>query len=148
MGQITDQARPAAPGGTDSVDRAAIGKVLGRMAGHFTDRRPNDLLTPVALGAGVAGEVFNARGRTHRGSGAALSAAVTAALPLADFTGTRAEYADLLREAARAYGWSEDDNKRAIPTVPGPRTEPETAPPVNPATPTVPGPRPSTGRAA
>ncbi|MFC8332779.1 hypothetical protein [Streptomyces olivaceus] len=94
------------------------------MAGHFAAARPHAYLTPVALGAAVANEVYNAGGRTSRGNGAALSAAVTAALPAADFTNTRSGYAVLLREAATAYGWSDDDNERVIPTIPGPRPAP------------------------
>lgn len=141
MAQTTDQVRDAASGGTESASRAAVGKVLALMAGHLTRVRPAALLTPVALGACVAGEVYNARGRTSLGSGAALSEAVTAALPLADFTVSRSTYAVRLLEAARAHGWSEDDNQRAIPTVPGPRPAPAPAP-----RPGVPGPRPATGR--
>ncbi|AIV35575.1 hypothetical protein NI25_20440 [Streptomyces sp. CCM_MD2014] len=110
------------------------------MAGHFTRVRPGGYLTPVALGAAVAGEVYNAGGRTSRANGAAVSTAVTAALPAADFTSTRGQYAVLLREAATAHGWSDDDNERAIPTVPGPRPAPAPSP-----RPGVPGPRPTTG---
>lgn len=142
MTNCTDQIRAAAAGGAESVSRTAVGEVLALMAGHLTRVRPAALLTPVALGACVAGEVYNARGRTSLGSGAALSEAVTAALPLADFTATRRAYAVLLREAAVEHGWTEDDNRRAIPTVPGQRP----APVRRPAAP-VPAPRPSTGRA-
>lgn len=124
MAQTTDQVRSGAPSGALSVDRAAVGEVLALMAGHFTARRPGDRLTPVALGAAVAGEVYNAGGRTSRVNGAPLSAAVTDELPPADFNLTRGQYAVLLREAATAHGWGDDANERAIPTVPGPRPAP------------------------
>ncbi|MET9819601.1 hypothetical protein [Streptomyces sp. NPDC006355] len=138
MSNCTDQIRSGAPGGSVSVDRAAVGEVLALMAGHFTARRPGDRLTPVALGAAVAGEVYNAGGRTSRVNGAALSAAVTDELPPADFNLTRGQYAVLLREAATAHGWSDDANERAIPTIPGPRPAPAPS-----ERPDVPGPRPA-----
>lgn len=136
----TDQMRSGAPGGAESVSPAEVGEVLARMAGHLSTVRPNDLLTPVALGASMAGEVHNVRGGASLGEGADLSEATRAALPLADFTLSRAGYAVLLVEAAVARGWSEEDNERAIPTVPGPRP----APAGRPAAP-VPAPRPATG---
>ncbi|MCC9686915.1 hypothetical protein [Streptomyces sp. MNU103] len=110
------------------------------MAGHLSTVRPTDLLTPVALGASMAGEVHNVRGGASLGEGADLSEATRAALPPADFTLSRAGYAVLLVEAAVARGWSEEDNERAIPTVPGQRP----APVERPAAP-VPAPRPATG---
>lgn len=127
MEHRSDQIGSGAPGGAVSVPRTAVGEVLALMAGHLLRVRPAALLTPVALGACVAGEVFNARGRSSRGSGAALSAAVTAALPLADFTAPRRAYAVLLREAAVAHGWTEGDNDPVIPRhpVPGPRESEE-----------------------
>ncbi|MEV5048240.1 hypothetical protein AB0N20_27485 [Streptomyces griseoincarnatus] len=114
------------------------------MAGHLSTVRPDDLLTPVALGASVAGEVHNVRGGGSLGEGADLCEAVRVALPVADFTLSRAGYAVLLVEAAVARGWSEEDNERVIPVVPGPRPAP--APVERPAAP-VPAPRPSTGEA-
>lgn len=121
MPNCTDQISPAAPHGAESIDRAAVGEVLALMASHFTTHRPGDHLTPVALGAAVAGEVYNAGGRTSLGSGAVLSAAVTAALPAADFTLTRDQYAVRLRQEATAHGWSDEDNEPVVPRFPGPR---------------------------
>ncbi len=138
----TDQMRSGAPGGADSVSPAEVGEVLARMAGHFTTFRPDALLTPTGLAACVAGEVYIAGGRTVDAEGSPLALAVHAALPSADFTLSRAGYAVLLVEAAVARGWSEEDNERVIPTVPGPRPAP--APVERPAVP-VPAPRPSTG---
>ncbi|GAB2331759.1 hypothetical protein [Streptomyces variabilis] len=138
----TDQMRSGAPGGADSVSPAAVGEVLARMAGHFATFRPDAFLTPTGLAACVAGEVYIVGGRTVDAEGSPLALAVNAALPAADFTLSRAGYAVLLVEAAVARGWSEGDNDRAIPTVPGPRT----APVERPAAP-VPAPRPSTGEA-
>lgn len=136
----TDQMRSGAPGGAESVSPAEVGEVLARMAGHLSTVRPNDLLTPVALGASMAGEVHNVRGGASLGEGADLSEATRAALPLADFTLSRAGYAVLLVEAAVECGWSDDVDEPMIPRmpVPGPRREPAPAP-----RPGVPGPRPA-----
>ena len=146
MAQPTDQIRNSAPDGAGSVTRAAVGEVLAAMAAHLTTRRPAEPLNPVALQACVAGEVYNAGGRTSRTNGAPLSAAVTNVLPSSEPACTRAEYAVRLYEEAADHGW---DGERAIPTIPAPRPAPKATP--KPAPPArrrgVPGPRPATGRA-
>ena len=138
------------PGGAEPVSSAVVGVVLAGMAGHFATVRPGDLLTPVAVGAAMAGEIHLMVGSAAFGVGAAVRRAATVALPSPDFSGSRAGYAVLLEKAAGKFvgsageesDWSEDVNRRAIPTVPGPRRVPDAAP-----RPDVPGPRPSTGEA-
>ena len=147
MAQTTDQTRSGAPDGAESVDRATVGRVLAGMAGHFTDHRPHELLTPDALQVCAGAEVYNATGRSILGGGSELLDAVTDALPDAEPACTRGQYAVRLSDEAAAHGW---DGERAIPTVPAPRPAPKTAPKPKPRPPArrtgVPGPRPTTGR--
>ncbi|MFD6128649.1 hypothetical protein ACFWC2_14385 [Streptomyces diastaticus] len=101
MEQITDQNQATGGGRSVQAPRVAVGEVLASMAGHFASRRPGDLITPLAIQACTAGTVYNLRGRSCRTSGAALSRAVTCALPEADLSATRGEYGARLRSAAR-----------------------------------------------
>lgn len=98
---VTSTAQAGQRAATADVARNAIGEVLASMAGHFASRRPGDLITPLAIQACTAGTVYNLRGRSCRTSGAALSRAVTCALPEADLSATRGEYGARLRSAAR-----------------------------------------------
>lgn len=111
MTNCTDRTQGGAPDGADSVDNVLVGQVLRvlvAMADHFTENRPDSLLTPDALQVCTAAEVYNATGRSVLGSGAALLSAVTDALPEAVPASTRGQYAAALREEAAAYDSAEE----------------------------------------
>lgn len=118
---VTSTAGGAQRAAVAVASRSEVGEVLAAMAGHFAARRPGDRITPLSIQACTAGTVYNLRGRTCRSSGKALSKAVVDALPEADLSGTRGQYAARLEHTAAAYGWGPDDDKPVIPSTPRPR---------------------------
>jgi hypothetical protein len=121
----TDQAAGSIPVQAEDP-RVTAGRVLAAVAKHLTDTRPDDELNDSDLLVCVAAETYKFGGR-NSGTGPAVSRAAMTAAPERRPGVTRGEYALLLRKAATAcgYDWTGDDNERAIPPVPRPRTEPE-----------------------
>jgi hypothetical protein len=120
----TDRIRRAASGGADSAETATVGKTLADVAGHLAACRPDDLLTTDAMPVCVSAAVYNdcERGTSTRTLRARIQAALQAA-PEPEPRTTRGRYADVLRKTAAEHGWTEEDNKPAIPRIPGPRRE-------------------------
>ncbi|MFB7496045.1 hypothetical protein ACFC09_15360 [Streptomyces sp. NPDC056161] len=116
MAQSTDQNGS----GAGPADRELVGRVLAAMADHFTAHRPDAVLTTDAVAVCASAEVYNATGRSVLLSASTLLGTVMNALPEAASRSTRRQYADVLRQEASAYGWSGEENERAVQAVPRP----------------------------
>lgn len=121
MAQITDQT---------TVNREDVDRVLLAVADHFTNVNPTEVLDPGALVVTIGAEAYNASGRSLGGRTAELSRAALDAAPEATDGITRGEYALRLRRLPAPTGseWTEDDNQRVIPLIPGPRPAPAPGP--------------------
>lgn len=107
----------------------AVSLVLLAVADHFTETTPTDVLGGASLLVCVGAEAYKFTGRRSNGEGPALSKAAMAVMPEVPAGITRGEFALHLRRAVDAHEWTSDDNKRVIPTIPGPRkAEQSTAP--------------------
>ncbi|MFE4796189.1 hypothetical protein ACFRFL_13995 [Streptomyces sp. NPDC056708] len=104
----------------------AAGLVLLAVANHFTTTNPTAVLESNSLLVCIGAEAYNLAGRSVNGDASVMSRAALGAAPEVPEGTTRGEAALLLRKAAVAcgYDWTNEDNQRTIPTVPGPRTEP------------------------
>ncbi|WNI20358.1 hypothetical protein [Actinacidiphila sp. ITFR-21] len=121
MAQITD---------LNAVNREDVDRVLLAVADHFTNVHPTEVLDPGALVVTIGAEAYNASGRSLNGGTGELSRAALAAAPEVTDDITRGEYALRLRRTLTTAGveWSEDDNQRVIPSIPGPRPAPTPGP--------------------
>ncbi|WP_432001575.1 hypothetical protein [Streptomyces sioyaensis] len=99
--------------------------VLAAMADHFTQNDPTVALTEDSFLVCVGLKAYDLTGRSLNGIGPALSRAALSMAPVRPAGITRGEYALLLRKAAVACGWSNEDNEPAIPRIPCPRDEPQ-----------------------
>lgn len=110
-------------------------RILVAVADHFTAADPTGLLDRSDLLIAFGSAAYELNGRRSDGGGELLARAAGAVAPaLSDrLARTRGEYALLLRKLVADHEWTENDNARAIPAIPGPRTAP--------------APRPESGRA-
>ncbi|MEU2487097.1 hypothetical protein ABZ593_21120 [Streptomyces sp. NPDC012617] len=99
-------------------------RILAGVAAHFVDVRPVDVLAAEDLLVAVGAEAYILCGRSITGGHAELAAATLEMLPTPYVGITRGEYALLLIGEVNRSGemWADDDNQRAIPTIPRPRT--------------------------
>ncbi|GAA2948649.1 hypothetical protein ACFPN0_14990 [Kitasatospora cinereorecta] len=118
MTQITDQTS-----GVDSALPSAPVRVLGLVAAHFVDERPADVLLAEDLLVAVGAEAYMLCGRSVLGGSAEVAAAALDLLPSPYAGITRGEFALWLLAVLSRFGyvWAEDDNQRAIPSIPQPR---------------------------
>ncbi|MFJ6014511.1 hypothetical protein [Streptomyces sp. NPDC092952] len=114
------------PNCTDLKSPDAAHRVLLAVADHFTATNPGGALEAENLLVCVGAEAYKLVNRRENGEGPALSKAAVALLPELREDITRGEYALLLRAVlpSAGRGWAEDDNQRAIPAIPRPRTAP------------------------
>lgn len=120
---------PARPMGVtdEQMDQAAT--VLAEVAAAYAKTAPEDLVDEITVVARIGASAYVQAGRSCHGGSAAVSRLAQHLAPVVPTGATAAEYARLLLDAARAAGWSEDDNEPVIPKIPGPRTgEPRRVP--------------------
>lgn len=98
--------------------------VLLAVADHFTETDPTDVLEQHSLLVCVGAEAYRLTERRSTGEAQALSKATLAVMPEVPEGITRGEFALHLRRAVSAHEWTDDDNKKVIPGIPRPRTEP------------------------
>jgi len=126
MAQVTDRTQ-AGPGDA-AVDAAELaGLVLTAVAEHFTDVNPSVVLDAPSLLICVSTTAYELAGRSIGTDSAAMSRAAMDAVPEMPAGVTRGAAAVLMREAVEECGheWTEADNGRVIPRIPGQRPAPE-----------------------
>jgi len=116
----SDQITRRTEGVTDGLT-ADAGRVLAALANHFAGTNPLDALDDLALMISIGAEAHKQCGGMAGGRSPAVARMVLDAAPERAPGVTRGEYALLLRESAAVYGWTDEDNKRVIPIIPGPR---------------------------
>ena len=107
--------------------KVTAGRVLAAVADHLTDRDPTFVMDRCMRLVCIGAEAYKLADRSMFGDAPAMSRAALAEAPEVPEGITRGEYALLLRRAAKScgYEWSGEDNEPVIPTVPGPRQEPQ-----------------------
>ncbi|MEU8834863.1 hypothetical protein [Streptomyces sp900116325] len=90
------------------------GRVLARVAAHFTTKDPSDVLEPHALLVCVSAEAHKLADRSRFIGSAQMSRAALAEAPDAPEAITRGEFALLLLKAATAcgYDWRSEDSEQ------------------------------------
>jgi hypothetical protein len=135
------------PGNAQDVTeelKSKAAQALALAAVHLATVRPGDVLEEdVDLAVVVGAKVYDVGGRTS-GSGSGISRLALEALGDIVPRGgiTRLEAAAPMAQAAQVlgYDWSDDDDRRVIPSIPGPRRTSESG--------SVPAPRPAQGTEA
>lgn len=109
--------------------------VLARLAERFAEYQPGALVDDFRFAVRVGAEAYNETGRRLAGAHKVVAALVREHAPSTEGA-TCGRFAAGLLAAARALGWSDDDNAPAIPRhdIPGPRRSDESG--------RVPAPRP------
>lgn len=127
MAQTTDLKRDSGAPCALSPETALI---LAAVADHFTEVDPTADLEQHSLLICFGAEAYRLTNGKPGGDSNRLSAAAFGAAPQFAPPVTRGEYALILRRTLADAGvrWTEDDNERVIPRVPGPRTAPTPAP--------------------
>lgn len=128
MPQTTDlKLGSGAPTGALSEETALI---LVAVADHFTEVDPAADLEQHSLLISFGAEAYRLTdGKPGRNADGMAAAAFSAAPQFAPPV-TRGEYALIVRRVLTDAGvsWTEDDNERVIPRIPGPRPAPTPAP--------------------
>jgi hypothetical protein len=130
----TDQVPGAATAELGALSNGGAARVLAGVADHFTTADPTAVLEHHSLLICVGAEAYELADRSVSGDGQAMSKAAMAALPEFREGITRGEFALLIRAALAEVGheWTEDDNRRVIPEIPGPRQDPKPTVPTQP----------------
>ncbi|MFD5570405.1 hypothetical protein [Streptomyces cadmiisoli] len=100
--------------------------VLARLAGRYAEDEPGALVDDFAFTVRVGAEAYDETGRSLSGAHRIVAAVVRQEAPSVDGA-TCASFAAGLLVAARALGWSDNDDQPVIPhhDVPGPRRSDE-----------------------
>ncbi|MGX1301396.1 hypothetical protein RKD35_002884 [Streptomyces albogriseolus] len=109
--------------------------VLARLADRYAEEEPGRLVDDFAFTMRVGAEAYDETGRSLAGAHKVVASLVREHAPSLEGVAC-GPFAAGLRAAARALGWSDEDNQPAIPRhpVPGPRRTDESG--------RVPAPRP------
>ncbi|WP_411092262.1 hypothetical protein [Streptomyces sp. 049-1] len=115
--------------------KSQVAVVLARLAERYAEEEPGALVDDFAFTMRVGAEAYDATGRSLAGAHRIVATLVRREAPSVDGAAC-GPFASGLLDAARAQGWSDDDNQPAIPRhpVPGPRRTDESG--------RVPAPRP------
>jgi hypothetical protein len=108
--------------------------VLAHLAGRYAEEEPDARVDDLTFVMRVGAAAYDAAGRSLAGRHRVVAAVVREQAPSA-LDAQCGPFAVALLEAARALGWSDEDNEPVIPRVPGPRRSEESG--------RVPGPRPA-----
>ncbi|MFJ3249136.1 hypothetical protein [Streptomyces sp. NPDC086782] len=121
MAHRSDLIPGSAQGVTDEHKNQAAA-VLARLAKRYAEEQPGVLVDGFAFTVRVGAEAYDETGRSLNGAHKVVAAVVRRYAPSVEGAACGRFAAGLL-DAARALGWSDDDNEPAIPRhpVPGPR---------------------------
>jgi hypothetical protein len=124
MAQSTDR-RPAVGRGVTDEHRSKAAEALALTAGRLASDRPTEPVDDIEFAALLGAKVYDVGGRSGSGGGVWISRLALEQAGDVPAGVTREVFAVQVAQAAQAlgYDWSADDNRRVIPTIPGPRRE-------------------------
>ncbi|MDI9836243.1 hypothetical protein [Streptomyces sp. KAU_LT] len=134
MSKTTDR-RPGVVLDVTDEHKTQAAAVLARLAQRYAGEGPGRLVDDFAFTMRVSAEAYDETGRSLGGAHKVVAALVRRHAPSLQGAAC-GSFASGLLDAARALGWSDEDNQPAIPRhpVPGPRRSDESG--------RVPAPRP------